>query len=122
MARRDSSELRDKGDSLKSQDFKLAYDSGKKFIAHCFVLYVRKNDTGSYRLGITVTKKIGPAVKRNRCKRLLREVFRLNLVDLPHGKGADMVFNARKNLVSASFQEVQDEFRNLLGPIVANIK
>ena len=50
-----------------------------------FVVYVAGNDLGCTRLGISVGKRIGPAVKRNRVKRLIRESFRLLQHDLPTG-------------------------------------
>ena len=42
------------------------------------VLYARRNRTGENRVGITVSKKLGGAVVRNRARRRLREVYRLN--------------------------------------------
>ena len=42
------------------------------------VLYARRNRTGGNRVGITVGKKLGHAVVRNRVRRRLREVYRLN--------------------------------------------
>ena len=49
------------------------------------VVYVADNDLARTRLGISVGKRIGPAVKRNRVKRLIRESFRLLQHDLPAG-------------------------------------
>ena len=47
------------------------------------VVYAAPNDVGHARLGLTVSRKVGSAVCRNRWKRLLREAFRLSQQELP---------------------------------------
>jgi len=47
------------------------------------VFYARPNALGHHRLGLTVPRRVGTAVRRNRIKRLLREAFRLQQHDLP---------------------------------------
>ena len=65
------------------------------------VLYARRNRTGMNRVGITVSKKLGHAVVRNRTRRRLREVYRLNEQQfLP---GYDIVVVARTRAVEAPF-------------------
>jgi ribonuclease P protein component len=64
------------------------------------------------RLGITVTRKVGNAVVRNRIKRLVREVFRQHRARLP--PGLDMVWVAKKQAAGATFAEVLDDFEALL--------
>ena len=68
------------------------------------VLYARKNHTGTNRVGITVSKKLGKAHIRNRARRRLREVYRLNEEKfLP---GWDIVVVARSRCVDADFHDL----------------
>ena len=59
-------------------------------------------------MGITVTRKLGGAVRRNRIRRLMREVFRLNRGQL--AGSIDIVVNARHEFHEASLDELQQEF------------
>ena len=69
------------------------------------------NDKETRRLGITVTKKAGNAVKRNRIKRLIREFFRLNKCLFPIGY--DVVVMAKRNMPSLNYQEACRELTEL---------
>ena len=73
-----------------------------------FVLFGLENDCGVCRLGITVTRKIGNAVRRNRIKRVLREVFRKNRDRLC--SPIDVVVNARHPIVGAGSEALEQEF------------
>lgn len=68
------------------------------------VLYARKNRTTTNRVGITVSKKLGHAVVRNRVRRRLREVYRLH--EALFQPGWDIVVVARSRCISASFQDI----------------
>lgn len=60
----------------RNGDFLRLYRRGKSFTNPALVLYVQKNRAGICRMGITVSKKVGNAVCRNRCKRILRAAYR----------------------------------------------
>ena len=68
------------------------------------VLYARKNRTDSNRVGITVSKKLGKAHIRNRTRRRIREVYRLN--EEAFQPGWDIVVVARSKAVEADFGDL----------------
>ena len=58
-------------------EFRRTYQKGVSAVSPVMVLYCRKNRLGRNRLGLVSSKKLGHAVVRNRCRRRLREVYRL---------------------------------------------
>ena len=68
------------------------------------VLYARRNREGINRVGITVSKKLGHAVVRNRTRRRLREIYRLN--EARFQPGWDIVVVARTRAVEAPFEKL----------------
>ena len=77
----------------RNKDFRTLYYRGKSQVHPVLVTYVRKNRLGYPRAGITTGKKIGGAVQRNRCRRVIREAYRLLLPQI--SGGWDLVFVAR---------------------------
>ncbi len=75
------------------------------------VLYAKRNRTGTNRVGVTVGKKLGHAVIRNRVRRRLREVYRLNEDKfLP---GWDIVVVARHRCIGADFGKLTQAYLSL---------
>jgi ribonuclease P protein component len=75
------------------------------------VLYAKKNRLNQNRVGITVSKKLGGAVVRNRVRRRLREVYRLHEDRfLP---GYDIVVVARSRAIDASFESLCQAYLTL---------
>ncbi|MCI6730523.1 MAG: ribonuclease P protein component [Candidatus Faecousia sp.] len=84
--------------------FHRLYRSGNQAGNRLLVLYCRKNRLPENRVGITVSKKLGKAVTRNRVRRRLREIYRLN--ESRFLPGYDIVVVARGRAVEASFQQL----------------
>ena len=75
------------------------------------VLYARKNRTQENRVGITVSKKLGKAHIRNRTRRRIREVYRLN--EEKFQPGWDIVVVARSKAVDAEFAKLTKSYLTL---------
>lgn len=75
------------------------------------VLYARKNHLPGNRVGVTVSKKLGHAVVRNRTRRRLREVYRLN--EAKFQPGWDIVVVARTRAVTAPFGQLVSAYLSL---------
>ena len=75
------------------------------------VLYARRNRLGMNRVGITTGKKLGHAVVRNRARRRLREVYRLN--EHLFKSGYDIVVVARSRCITADFQKLTKAYLSL---------
>jgi len=91
--------------------FKTIYNQGVWRSSRHFTIVTCLNTQGIKRLGITVTKKTGNAVKRNRIKRLVREFFRLNKNLFPDNH--DVVIMAKRNIPSLTYKEACDELTGL---------
>ena len=103
---------------LKRRTEFLAAATGIKVPAAAFVLQARARadlgpDLGPPRFGFTVSKKVGNAVERNRVRRRLREIVRLNAVMAPRS-GHDYVLIGRKAALTLPFGRMASEFAGAL--------
>ena len=95
----------------ENYEFRRMYQRGASAAGKTMVVYCRKNKLGHNRLGLTASTKLGHAVVRNRCRRRLREVFRLNG---PHlRQGWDIILVARSRTADAPWKELNDTFLRL---------
>ena len=93
-------------------EFTRVYKHGEKIRSESFVLHLLPNHQQHYcRLGITASRKVGNAVTRNRCKRLVRELFRRNKEKFP--TGADVVIVVTRNMVGKRYAELEDELSKI---------
>ena len=103
----------------KRSEYQVIYDRGQRIPSGSFVLFVLRNASGRPRLGITATRRIGGAVRRNRAKRLVREIFRRHRGEL---EDVDIVVNARAALPGAEYRRLEAELMSRLRPFVRKVR
>jgi ribonuclease P protein component len=97
----------------RGDEFFLARRKGRRRDSAHFIVYTLLRKNGPARLGLTVSRKVGGAVQRNRVKRLVREFFRNQLDCLPAGLDVSVV--ARPGAARLDHGEVCRELCGLLG-------
>lgn len=95
------------------QDFSRVYSQGRSFANAQFVVYWRKQaDPGCFRLGISASSKLGGAVVRNRMRRVIKEIVRLNAARLQDGY--DLILIVRKPALAMSYRELERSIMHVL--------
>lgn len=95
----------------KTKEFKEVYDNKQSHADENIVMYIKKNEMESNRLGISVSKKVGNSVVRHLLCRRAREIFRLTNRYVT--KGIDMVIVFRKGADEVSFEALKNSFLKL---------
>jgi ribonuclease P protein component len=96
----------------KNHDFKLVYNAKKSFANRLLVIYYLPNGRDFNRLGLSVSKKVGNSVTRNRIKRLIRESYRLNEDSIK--KGYDIIVIARINAKKSDYKSINSALVHLI--------
>lgn len=100
----------------RRQDFLNIQRNGQKQHLTNFIVFVLRNSSEEQnrpaRMGVTVTRKVGNAVHRNRIKRWLREAFRHR--QLRFQLGLDLVWIAKRQVQNLSFRRVELDMEGLL--------
>ncbi len=89
-----------------SRAFARVYGARARKVVGPLVIHSKPNELGHPRLGLSVGKKVGIAVKRNRIKRLLREAFRLSQHDWPSGYDIVVVVRPHEPATLAEYQRL----------------
>ena len=100
---------------LLRREFIALSKSGRRIQNDHFIAYFSPNQHGRSRLGVTVTKKVGPAVKRNRIKRLVREYFRLNRHRLAGNWDINII--AKRQIAEFSFEKADRSLKTIIARI-----
>jgi len=87
-------------------DFSAVYDARTRETRGPLVIYARPNQLGHPRLGLSTSRKVGTAVRRNRIRRLIREAFRHLQHDLPSGYDLLVVIRAHEPLALGEYQKL----------------
>ena len=92
-------------------EFSRVFDTGSRVTSRYFTVVFAPGPAPDARLGIVASRKLGDAVRRNKAKRLIRELFRL--IDKPEGLSLDLVVIPRRELFDAPFSDLDRDFRAL---------
>ncbi len=89
----------------KNRDFQIVYQEGRSYANKYLVMYIKENNIGKNRLGISVSKKVGNSIVRHRLTRLVRESYRLQE---DHFRcGLDIVVIVRVGAKGKKYQDIE---------------
>ena len=92
--------------------FRKVYEEGRFVANKMMAMHFIPNPDQARRIGFSAGKKLGGAVVRNRCKRRLRECYRLHQNEMP--AGVDLIIVARRALVNAKWELIVGAFLDAL--------
>lgn len=102
-----------KSESLKkNEDFREIYRTGKSYANKYLIMYVKENNSGSNRIGISVSKKVGNSVVRHRITRLIRESYRLSEDSIL--SGLDIIVVARTGAKERDYSAIESALLHLI--------
>jgi len=95
----------------RRREFDRVYQKGKRLYLPYLKVLLLPNDLGYARLGLSVSRKFGKAVKRNRAKRILREIFRRHKELFPASH--DVVLAPRTEILNKRQEEILADLQKL---------
>ncbi len=95
----------------KNMEFKKVYKSGKNYWNRNLILFIKKNGDKNTRIGISITKKIGNAVVRNKLKRRIKSINEDYITSIK--SGYDIVIIPKKNAVELTFKDLESAVKHI---------
>ena len=102
-------------------EFEKVFDSGQRIRGRFLTLLVATSQGSTTRLGVVASRKLGDAVRRNRAKRLIREIFRRS--PQPDSlTGVDIVVIPRVELFGAAYASLEEDYRSVFARCIARLR
>lgn len=95
----------------KNIEFKKVYKTGKNYWNRNLIVFIRKNGRENTRIGVSITKRIGNAVVRNKLKRRIKSINEdyINFIK----SGYDIVIIPKKNAVGLTFKDLESAVKHI---------
>lgn len=95
----------------KNEDFNRIINKYRAYKSECFIFFVERKENQLYHFGISVSKKLGNAVLRNRYKRIIKDI----LDKKTYKKGFNCIIILRKDILNKKYSEIEEELlKNIL--------
>jgi len=104
----------------KRAEFQRVFDGNLRARGRFLTMLVAARPSGGARLGIVASKKLGNAIRRNRAKRLIRDIFR-HMGEADAGRGIDIIVIPRTELFEATYPTLEEDYRAVLRRCAARL-
>ncbi len=102
----------------KNYEFRNVLSKGKYYSGDNIEIFIKKgNNKAKNYIGIAVSVKAGKAVKRNRVKRLIREVYKEIEISIETGYCIVFLWKKKKDIENATYKTVKDDLQSIFGKI-----